>query len=239
MKVKCPSVRTIVATSLLAASGIALASSAGAAPTLRAQITSAVTAGDAEHYVKIVSANTGPGESQTITSMAGPGMGIQVLNDLGSSDHMTVEYVDHNLYAKASLGFLEGTFGLAPSVASSVINKWTKVATNNPAYVAVYSAVTITSAMSFVAGSGPVKSGQPTVVDGIKVKELQVAISKSSESPAGTETLFITYSGKPLPIETKFVGSGYTSKMTYSQWGKKFKLKAPTNSLNMPSAQTG
>ena len=237
IKVQRLRIRIIVATLLLAASGVALATSAVAAPTLRAQIATAVSAGDAEHYVKIVSVNTGPGESQTITSMAGPGMGIQVLSQGGTSDRMTVEYVKHTLYAKASLGFLEGTFGLSPAVANPVINKWAVVAINNPAFRAVFSAVTITSAMSFVAGAGPVKAAQTTVVDGVKVKVLLVAVPKSSASPAGTEDLFIALAGPPLPIETKFVGGGYTSTMTYSQWGKHFALHSPATSLRMPSAQ--
>lgn len=226
------------ATCLLAV--VAVATTAVAAASLRTEISAAIAAGDAQHYVRIISVNTAPGQSQTITSMAGPGMGIQVLRATGSggSDHMTVEYVNHTLYVKASLGFLEGTFGLSYGVATPVINKWTVVATSNPSFTTVYSAVTINSVMSFLAGSGPVTSGLPTVVAGDKVKVLRIAISKSSASPAGTETLYLPLAGLPLPVETDFIGSGYTSKMTFSQWGKHFTLHAPATSLHMPSAQT-
>ncbi|MFI5035110.1 MAG: hypothetical protein ACHQFZ_02770 [Acidimicrobiales bacterium] len=213
-----------------------MATTAVASPTLRAQIDAAVAAGDAQHYVKIVSFNTAPGQSQTITSLAGPGMGTQFLSTgvSGGSNHMTVEYVNHALYVKASLGFLEGTFGLSPGVATSVIDKWVLVPTSSSAFRNVFAAVTITSAMSFVATAGPVTSGRSTTLAGVKVKVFRVAMVKSSASPAGTETLYVALAGPPLPVEVDFVGGGYTSKMRFSQWGKRFTLHPPATSLTMP-----
>lgn len=213
-----------------------VAASATAAPSPREQIRAAVAAGTGEHYVRILSANKDQGVSQTMTSLAGPGMGIQVLTE--GTSHMTVEYVNHTLYVRASLGFLEGTFGLSSAVATPAVNKWVIVATSNPSYDEVYSAVTIVSAMSFLAGAGSVTEGAPTVVDGIKVKSLRVAVPKSSASPAGIETLYIARTGSPLAVETVFAGVGFTSEETFSQWGKHFSLHVPATSLRMPSAQS-
>ncbi|NNN00368.1 MAG: hypothetical protein HKL86_00880 [Acidimicrobiaceae bacterium] len=230
----------VVAT-LLLVSGVTLATSAAAAPTLRDQIAAAVAAGEAQHYVKIVSLNTAPGQSQTMTSLAGPGIGMQVLTAVGTGggDHMTVEYIKHTLYVKATLGFLEGTFGLSSAVAAREVNEWVVVTTNNPAFRTVYSAVTITSALSLFAGAGAVTSGSSTVVDGVRVKVMRVVIPKSPASPAGIETLYIALTGAPLPVEAVFSGGGVTSRMKFSQWGKHFTLRAPTTRLRMPSAQTG
>ena len=228
----------LVAISLLVGYGVGIATTAVAAPTLRAQIAASISAGDAQQYVKVVSVIRGPGESQTISSMAGPDIGIQNLT-AGGSDHMAVEYVKKTLYVKAALGFLEGTFGLSNTVATPYINKWAVVAPNNPSYQTVFLAVTIKSLMSFLAGAGPVTSGTAKVVAGIKVKALHVAIPKSQSSPAGTETLYIASAGPPLTAETVFLGSGYSSTMKFSRWGKPFTLQAPITSLLMPSAQSG
>ena len=225
-----------VTTSLAVVTGIALTPAALASSTPREQISAAVAAGNARHYVKIISINTAPSESQTIATMAGPGMGIQVLTSsaAGISEHMTVEYVNHSLYVKASLGFLRGTFGLSSGTATPLINKWAVVPITNSAYRTVFSGVTITSAMSFVASPGRVTAGLPTVRDGVRVKLFHIAIPKSSTSPAGTETLYVALSGPPLPVEEDLAGGGYTSKIKFSQWGKHFSLSAPATSLQVP-----
>jgi hypothetical protein len=236
------SLRTVFAAlSLIGTVGLISASGATTAPTPRAELSAAIAAGNAQHYVRIVSVNTSPGASQQVSSQAGPGTGTQFLTNSGSggSGEMFVIYVNHILFVKASLGFLEGTFGLTKGAATPVTNKWASVATSNPAYGNVFSAVTIKSAMSYLAYTGTVTAGGTTVVNGIKVKVLRVAIGKSSVAPAGTETLYIALTGPPLPIAVNFVGSGYSSKLTFSQWGKRFTLHAPTSSLRMPSAQAG
>ncbi len=231
--------RALLTTSLVIGFTTAFSTFAVAAPTARAHINAAIAAGDARHYVKIVSVNTSPGQSQTITSQAGPGIGIQVLTSTsgGSTDHMTVELVHHTLYVKADLGFLEGTFGLTSGVATPFIQRWAVVEKLNPSYRNVLSSVTITSAMSFLAGAGAVSVSTPTVVNGVNVNVLRVVIPKSAASPSGTEMLYISRTGPPLPVGIHFVGSGYSVTERFSQWGKSFTVHAPTTSLRLPGAQ--
>ena len=164
-------------------------------------------------------------------------MGIQLLTARrgGSTDQMTVEFVNRTLCVKADLGFLEGTFTLTSTVATPYVRRWAVVTTNSPSYRTVLSAVTITSAMSFVAEAGAVTMGTPSIVNGVQVTVLRFEITKSETLPAGSETLNIARTGSLL-VQTHFVGSGYAFTDNFSQWGTPFTLHAPTTSPRMPSA---
>ena len=227
--------------SLVIASGLTWSTLAGAALSARAQVSAAVAAGDAQHYVKIVVLLTAPGLSQTIVSQAGPGMGIQVLTAKGphSTNYMTVEYVGHALYVKADRGFLIGSFGLSSTAVAPLVNKWAVVSKSSPAYANVLAAVTITSAMSSLTQLGPVTTEPSTVVAGVKVKVLRDAIPKTSSTQAGTETLYIANSAPALPVQARFVATGYSSLDTFSHWGKHFTVHAPITSLRIPPAPAG
>ena len=56
-------------------------------------------------------------------------------------------------------------------------------------------------------------------INGHKVRPISGHIAATSQTPAGTATLYITTSGEILPFEYRTVAKGVSSITSWSNWG--------------------
>ena len=149
---------------------------------------------------------------------------------VSGSDQMIVVYIGGLLYVQASKGFLYGIFHLTTAQSIKQAGKWALVSKTNAAYNNVLAGVTIPLAMSeFKFGArdkltlGPVKQ-----LNGNSTTSLIQQVHKTDVSAGGIETYYLSASRPHLLVEVDAKSSAFSSKLTFTKWGKKFNITAPT-----------
>jgi hypothetical protein len=157
---------------------------------------------------------------QTIT---GPG-GLQA----------RVLLVDKVGYMSGNEKGLVDYFGFPSDVASAVGEHWISVSSTGAAYGSVAEDATLGSALKLITPAGSLKELGPSRVDGMNVIGIHGSVPRAV-SHSGTETLYITRSAKPLPVEVIYTLShdGKTVRVptTLSKWGERATVTAPTTAI--------
>ena len=168
--------------------------------------------------------------------------------DIGTTEGRTRIYNDG---AKARVVLVSGTAyieGNAKGVADyfelpnldpqTLAGKWFSVAPANSNYSTYVAGVTLKSDFSEIQFPGPYKVGPQTVIDHRKVIPVHGSISASSKGAKLGVTLYITATGRILPVEITTSNNTEQATEIWSNWGRPADLVAPVTSQPIPEPLT-
>ncbi len=175
------------------------------------------------------------------------GKSLSMVNDIGTSDGRQV--VDANgakatVIVLGSAAYIQGDanavtnyFGLSSVDPQQVAGKWLSLDASDPNYSAVTASVTLNSDFSNLV-VGPFTRGQVTTVAGQQAIPLFGHSPVQAGSPSVPTTLYVTATGKVLPIGYQASYQGTTETVNWSAWGRTVSLAVPPNPIPESSITT-
>jgi hypothetical protein len=172
------------------------------------------------------------------------GQSLSMVNDIGSSDgrqvvdadgaKATVIVIGPAAYIQGDTNAVSDYFGLSTGDPQQVAGKWLSLDASDPNYSAVTASVTLKSDFSnFIVG--PFTKGQVTTVAGQQAVPLFGHSPAQAGSPSVPTTLYVTTTGKVLPVAYRSSYQGMTETVKWSAWGRTVSLAAPPNPIPEPS----
>lgn len=172
---------------------------------------------------------TGSGHKFSMVNDIGATRGRQVIISDGAHGQVLVLNGDAYLFGDDKA--IANYFGISTTDPQKYANQWLELTPSSSDYSTVSAAVTLQSDFQHLAMPGPLKEGNIVTIEGRKVRPISAHIPATSQTPAGNATLYITTSGKVLPLEYRVSGKGVKSVTNWSQWGHKVTLTAPSPTL--------
>jgi hypothetical protein len=181
-----------------------------------------------ELSVRVDSSATLGTKKISIVTDAGRLYGVQkvTIRQSGAVNKVTAELIDNVIYVKGDASALESFLNLSKATSTQLSNQWFYIKGTSAEYSAVAQGMTIASGMSEVAFQKNVTSLGTRSIDGTKVTELS-GTSVPVSGPAYHETMYLSTSTKPLPVEVVQTFQGQTATITFSKWDENFYLSAP------------
>jgi hypothetical protein len=158
---------------------------------------------------------------------AGLTTGKQLIT-VGSS-HAQVIVMPGKTYLKGDAAAVTDFFGSPPSEVRPLANRWIMFVPSDPSYQDVTDSVTLPSVMDQITLDAPTTTGAITSADGIPA----VAITGTvPDDPADTTaTLYVIPGAHPLPIELSYSELDDQFFLTFTNWGNRVTVTAPTGAL--------
>ena len=139
-------------------------------------------------------------------------------------------------YIRANSLGITNYFAFPTKTPAKFANRWLELTPTDANYAAVVSATTLSSDFpQLLQISGPLSFGKVTSLAGVPVTEILGTIPASSNNPALAVTLYVSSSGKILPLELKETSAGLSAVFKWSKWGTKVSLSSPTNAEREPA----
>jgi hypothetical protein len=199
------------------------------APSASQLMSLAIHNAESAGWVHEVSNATRPGHTFSMVNDIGATQGRQVVVSDGA--HARVLVLNGNAYLYGDNKAIANYFGLSTTDPQKYANQWLELKPSNSDYSTVSAAVTLASDFSHVSLPGSLREGRIVTIKGHKVRPISAHIAATSQTPASTATLYITTSGRILPFEYRAVAKGFTSITSWSNWGNRVTLIAPTPTL--------
>ena len=170
----------------------------------------------------------------TSTSSIGGKVALSLSTDSSLKDGVQVQKLDggtettlligKKLYLKANAKAYAQDFGVKKS---TLANKWVLVPTTNKNYANIAEAILVPSVMQELVDIGSVTDSGEVTIDG------QSAIAlKGNAGASGIEYIYVSLKKPYLPLgvsaQATDNGKKLTNELVFSNWGEKFKVKAPT-----------
>jgi hypothetical protein len=197
------------------------------------------------HYVS-VSSSTGPqGGTQRTVGDAGPDGGRQVITD--GNQRFTVVVTGTSCYIEGNAAALTANLGLSATTAAAHAGRWISLAPADPPYAAVYAAVTASSALAdnitmTARQERPVTTAGRRRIRTVVGVITPVHVAGQTIAIKGTATLAVAVASH-LPIRYAQRGTvdrqRTTSELTFSRWGERVTVTAPTGAVPYSSLPTG
>ena len=216
------------------ADGSARAAAAGAGALVHSAVNDANARGSV-HVSETVRAAT---KAATSANDVAASEGQQVIHLSGATGEAQVALVSGTAYFTASEPMLVAYFGFPATVAVTIHGRWISVPQSNSAYAAIADGVTISSTLRELIPQGSLKPTGSSSVDGVAVTGIRGTVASTASSPAGTATVYVSRSAKPLPVRVDYSDSrGDTVTATFSRWGERIAIKAPTATIRSPASK--
>jgi hypothetical protein len=216
------------ATSPAVSSSAATAPSAGSAAAVVAASLAALKAGRAVHVTIRAADSDG---SITYSDDAARDGGRQYITTSTGGD-VTIVYVGGVGYVEGNEQGLVGFMKLPLSQAQSLADQWIAVHPGQglgaSSYADIVDGITLSSVASEMALAAPLTLTAPATVAGQRTVGVQGRAPASQQLPASARvTLEVAAAGSRPLRETVVASDGYTSTMTFSDWGESLSLSPP------------
>jgi hypothetical protein len=160
----------------------------------------------------------------------------QIGSDQGSekvtngSEKVSIVVTPTDAYLSGSKSGLEKYMGLTAAEEKKVGTSWIKIAKGSSQYTSFSTSLT---AASFSAVLPAVKgttllSARDAKTNGYQLKWTTAA---TSSEPKTTSTMVIASTSKELPLKEHVTSKGAQSETTFTKWGKKISVTAPTKTI--------
>jgi hypothetical protein len=173
------------------------------------------------------------GHTFSANNRIGTSDGQQIIRADGAKAEVVL--VNDIAYIKANAKGVANYFGLTTSDPQQLAGKWLSVTPTDAGYGTYTAAVTLQSDFSQLQLVGPYASGARTTIDHqsvIPVHGYVVSSSKGAKTPA---TLYVTATGKTLPIEFVVSTKAVHETEVWSAWSHPVYLSTPSNSEPIPN----
>jgi hypothetical protein len=229
----------------LALLATACGSGGGGAPTdalghktAQAVLTSAVAAATQSGFVHFTLRGTVSGHTETIVADASPTDGQEIVT--AGSLNFQAKVVAGGAYVEGNAGGLEGQFGLSASAAQTYAGKWISIAVTDAPYASLTKAVTLATTMTELRPTGHLSLTARTTRLARSVLGVRGSLPGGfNKATTGSAVLYVSTTDPTLPILFDAVqttsGSKETDVGTFSNWGKRFTLVAPTSTVPFAS----
>lgn len=139
-------------------------------------------------------------------------------------------------YVSGNPAALVGFFGFPPSASARLTGRWVSFRSGQPYYQQVVDAVTLGSALGVVRLSGRLSSKGMESVGGQRVVGVRGIAPSVPGVPAGTKaTLYVTTTGRLLPVSYQEVSGSTRLSAVFSRWGEKVSVAAPRDAVPITS----
>ena len=186
------------------------------------------------HWVHEVGKVTAPAETAKVVNDIGTSSGRQVIVVNGA--HAEVIIVHKVAYIKGDSKAVINYFQLTKTDPAKYANKWLSITSSSSGYANVSQSVTLKSDFDTWKIPGKLTEGKATTVDGKSVIPIKGKVTLSASSPSVSVTLYVSASGKTLPVEIVLTSTSETEVVQWSKWGSPVSLSAPSKSTPVAKA---
>jgi hypothetical protein len=201
-------------------------------PFIQAEALAAAQAVGSVHVEMISSSASGRAVYSTDVSSTA---GRQVITIAGGGA-ATVLDVDGVGYVSGNPAALVGFFGFPPAVSARLTGRWVSFRSGQPYYQEIVDAVTLDSALGVVRLSGRLTSKGLGNAGDQRVVAVRGTAPSVPGVPAGTKaTLYVSTTGRLLPVSYQEVSGRTRLSAVFSRWGETVRVAAPRNAIPISS----
>jgi hypothetical protein len=217
------------------ASGAEATAGATSPPHLSARALQAKAISDAEGAGWVHEVGQGTDGTHTYSSDNDIGTFEGRQNTKTDAAQAEVIVIGRHAYIRGNAAAISTYFGLTANDPQQLAGTWVSIVPSDAAeFQTVTAAVTLKSDFTNWSISGPLTEGGVTKVDGQRVIPLEGQVTQPTGDVVAV-TLYVTDSAKPLPVQSKSVSSTGTTTTTWSRWGHRVTLTAPTGAVSFSS----
>jgi hypothetical protein len=238
----CTSAGGSAASSAASAPGASSAAQAPAmsAPGLLSAAQAALRSGGSVH-VDITSIATSGTEVFSDDATANGGRQEITVDGTG---HATILLIDGTGYVQADAQTLQGFFQVPVAPAEQAAGQWISLRPGEKLGTSSYDDVTAGITLSSVATelqlTGKLSKTPATTVAGLPVIGVQAPLPASAGLPKAKLVLYVTDNSALRPVRYELVGGGSTrNTISFSRWGERLRLAAPTHAIPASSLGSG
>lgn len=195
----------------------------------------AVANATAAGWVHETNRSTGSGQTVSMVNDIGSDQGRQVIDSDGAQS--TALVLNGMAYIQGDAKAITSYFQIPTADPQKLAGQWISIRPTDQSYAAVSASVTLQSDFQNFQSlmSGPFTAGTQTVVDGLRVVPISGHVSGPTKGSTVPATLFVTASGKVLPV--KFQASNKDASITtqWTDWGHAVALVPPPTSVPISS----
>jgi hypothetical protein len=228
-----------------ATASTARAAPAASAPAMSAArlLSAALAAVRAGGSVHVDITSDAPDGSVAFSDDATSGGGRQVVTFDGTG-HATILLVGGVDYVRADAQALQGFFQTTLSQAEQAADQWISLRPGESLGASTYDDVTAGITLSSVATElqvgSPLSKTAPATVAGQPVIGVQAPLPASDGLSGAKTVLYVTDNSALRPVRYELVGGGSTkNEISFSRWGERLDLAAPTNAIPASSLAGG
>jgi hypothetical protein len=195
----------------------------------------AVEAGSVHETVSMHAEATGTSPAHTLAmdNEVGTAEGRQIIDVDGA--HATVIVIGTKAFIEGNAQAMANYFQVSKTDPQRFAGRWLSISESDPGYATVSAAVTLKSDFSGVSLKGPLKKGTVIVIGGQEALPISGYIAGPSAGEKLPATLYVTTTGKVLPIELRASGSHVSKDTSWSDWGHVVSFVAPAGAVSISS----
>ena len=142
-------------------------------------------------------------------------------------------------YIEANAKGVANYFELSTTDPQQLAGQWFSVTSSDAGYSTYVEAVTLDSDFGQMQLSGPLTSGGQTTIDGHSVIPVHGYVAGASKGSKMRATLYVTATGKRLPIELAVSSKSVHETIIWSDWSHPVYLTVPGGSVPLPNQGSG
>jgi hypothetical protein len=163
--------------------------------------------------------------------------GLQFVSSLGGGESEIIAFDrSQTLYVRANAVGLTSIYALSSTDATTYAGEWMTVTPSDSEYGSIAYATTLASDFSQVRFAGAISESGVIVFKGRRVRALKGTVPPIDGAPKFVGTLFVTATGKPLPVTFVERNAKASVTVSWSSWGHHYVLHAPTGAVTFPTS---
>jgi hypothetical protein len=230
-----PSSPAATATASPPASAATTSSAAAVPASASARLGAALAALRAAGTVHVDVTFSASGDSVQYSDDSAASGGRQLVT-FDKTGHATILFIPGTAYLQADAPTLEGFMGCDQAQAEAAANRWIYLRPGDKFCGTDYDTVTDGITLSSVAGELAMKNGTatttaPATIAGQRVVGVQGQPSVGQLPASAKEVLYLTDDARLRPVRSEQTAVGIKSEVSFSEWGEKLTLTAPTGAV--------
>ncbi|MFY9782999.1 MAG: hypothetical protein WAK12_05655 [Acidimicrobiales bacterium] len=223
----------VLLVTLVFSSGVASASSSGRA-LLKTALHHATSAGWVHETVQVKRKSV---VVQDSLDYIGATEGQQYVSGLGGATSELIAFDQrHMLYVRANSAGLSTLYSLSSTDAATYANEWLLLTPSDADYSSIAYATTLVSDFGQVRFAGAVTESGVITYAGRRVRALSGVVPAFDGAPKFGGTLYVTASGKVLPVTFVERDAKASITVSWADWGHRYVLRAPANPVDFPTS---
>jgi hypothetical protein len=160
--------------------------------------------------------------------------GVQVIQFGKISTEVFAMTIKKIAYVKGNEMGLETTFKMSSANAAKYDEKWMLLRSTSSLYDSAVNATTLASDFSQVQMTGPLEMSAVGTLSGVSVRAITGVIPAMNGSPKYQATIYVTATGKLLPVGLRESSGKLSITVTWAKWGINPNTPTPTGVVPFP-----
>jgi hypothetical protein len=163
--------------------------------------------------------------------------GLQFVSTLGGGESEVIAFARlQTLYVRANALGLTSIYALSSADSTTYASQWMTVTPSDSEYGSIAYATTLASDFGQVRFTGRVSESGVVTYKGRRVRELKGTVPPLDGAPKFVGTLYVTATGKTLPVAFVEHNARATVTVSWSAWGHHYVLHAPSGAVPFPTS---